>query len=89
MPLQHCQQRNSALIVGPGRKSGVVRRIFVERAVRGRGASNRAASVRRIDSAIPRHSVLYRIEEWKRDSVLEMIGVNPDDTRIQIEDHRR
>lgn len=36
-----------------------------------------------------RKQLLYSIKKWRRDSVLEMIGVDPNNARSQYEYHRR
>lgn len=76
MLVSHWKQ-NAAPTVGPDRRCGGVRGLRGARVVRGCGASNRDFRSGRIANATPRHSVIKRIKEWSRDSMLKTTGVDP------------
>ena len=57
---------------------------------RGRVTTQGGTRVRRIEGEKrPKLKVLYKISDWRRDSLLEMIGVDPFDANTQQEYHRR
>ena len=54
---------------------------------RGRGAFNHTTRVSRITEASSRRRSQYRIAEWRRDSVVAIIGINPADPNTHDQYH--
>ena len=88
MPTPNWQRGNAtpASTGNPSRGLGESRGLRGQGDTRGRGAPNQPR-VRRITGQV-RRRVLYKIREWHRDSMLEILGVDPADPTTHEAYHR-
>lgn len=80
-------KQNATPAVGPSRRRGAVRFLRCFGVARRSSANKRAARKRRKSDAVPRHRLIYRTEEWSRESLLKMVGVDPHNLTTQMKYH--